>query len=76
MQVVADCAAEHGTASLNNRLMQGPDLANSLVGVLMRVRENSIALMADVEAMFYPVYVTPEDSNYLRYLWWPEGDVN
>ena len=75
-RVVFDCAAKHGTASLNNRLMQGPDLANSLVGVLMRFRENSIALMADVQAMFYQVYVTPEDSDYLRYLWWPEGDIH
>ncbi|XP_068673177.1 uncharacterized protein [Montipora foliosa] len=74
--VVFDCAATHGTASLNNRLMQGPDLANSLVGVLMRFRENSIALMADVQAIFYQVYVTPEDGDYLRYLWWPEGDIH
>ena len=42
----------------------------------MRLRENGIALMADVTAMFYQVYVTPEDSDYLRYLWWPEGDMN
>ncbi|XP_044178232.1 uncharacterized protein LOC122960228 [Acropora millepora] len=26
--------------------------------------------------MFYQVYVTPEDSDYLRYLWWPEGDIH
>ena len=76
MRVVFDCATKLGTASLNNRLMQGSDLSNLLVGVLMRFRENGIALMTDVEAMFYRVYVTPEDSDYLHYLWWPEGDTN
>ena len=75
-RVVFDCAAKHGTASLNNSLMQGPDLTNSLVGVLTRFRENSIAVMGDVEAMFYQVHVTSEDSDYLRYLWWPGGELN
>ena len=75
-QVVFDCTAKHGTAPLNNRLMQGPDLTNSLVGVLMRFRENGIALMADIEAMFYQACVSPEDSDYLHYLWWPEGDIS
>ena len=76
-RIVFDCGASHGTASLNNRSMQEPDPTNSLVGVLMRLRENGIAkLMADVTAMFYQVYVTSEDSDYLRYLWWPEGDMN
>ena len=57
MQVVFHCTAKHGTSSLNNRLMQGPDLTNLLVGILMRFRENGIALMAYVEAIFYQVYV-------------------
>ena len=42
----------------------------------MRLREIGIALMADETAMFYQVYVTPKDSDYLRYIWWPEEDIN
>ena len=68
-QVVFYCAAKHGTASLNNRLMQGPDLANSLVGVLMRFRENSIALMADVHPMFYQVCVKKHAKKHARRTW-------
>ncbi|XP_072043021.1 uncharacterized protein [Amphiura filiformis] len=31
--------------------------------------------MADVEQMFYQVRVPQDDSDMLRYLWWPNGDT-
>lgn len=31
--------------------------------------------MTDVKAMFYQVRVTEEDKDFLRFLWWPNGDV-
>lgn len=31
--------------------------------------------MADIESMFYQVGLTAEDSNTLRFLWWPEGHI-
>ena len=36
--IVFDCAAEHRGTSLNNRVLQGPDLTNKLIGVLLRFR--------------------------------------
>ncbi|KAM4561412.1 uncharacterized protein V3H82_015431 [Fundulus diaphanus] len=74
LRVVFDCAASFGGTSLNQHLLQGPDLTSSLVGVLTRFRQESIAVMADVEAMFYQVAVQEEDTNLLRFLWWPEGN--
>jgi len=35
--------------------MQGPHLNNCLDGVLLRFRKESIALVTDVEAMFYQI---------------------
>ncbi len=32
--------------------------------------------MADVEAMFHQVWVPEEQWNYLRFLWWPEGNLD
>ena len=76
VRVVFDCAAKHHGTSLNDQLFQGPDLTNNLVGVLTRFRQEPIALMADVESMFHQVRVSPDDCDALRFLWWPNNDLN
>ena len=75
VRVVFDCAAKYRNTSLNQRLLQGPDLVSSLIGVLMRFRIDSIAFMADVEAMFHQVRVKESDKKFLRFLWWPGGNL-
>ena len=75
LRIVFDCAAKFNGNSINDRLMKGPDLMNSLVGVLMRFRKEAVALVADIEAMFHQVSVAPQDRDAFRFLWWPEGDV-
>ena len=32
--------------------------------------------MADIKSMFYQVKVPEEDTDLLRFLWWPEGDLS
>ncbi|XP_045104393.1 uncharacterized protein LOC123499927 [Portunus trituberculatus] len=70
MRIVFDCAATYKTLSLNSQVMQGPDLNNNLMGVLLRFRQERVAIMADIEAMFHQVLVTPEHRDALRFLWW------
>lgn len=76
LRVVFDCASTFKGTSLNNVLLQGPDLTNSLIGVLLRFRQEPVAIMADVESMFHQVRVNEEDRNFLRFLWWPEGETD
>ena len=76
VRVVFDCSAKYRGTSLNDQLLQGPDLTNTLVGVLTRFREESVALMSEVEAMFHQVKVRPNDRSALRFLWWPDGDLS
>ena len=76
VRIVFDCAATFGNVSLNKKLLQGPDMTNRLVGVLTRFREDRVAFMADIEAMFCQVRVSPEHRNLLRFLWWKDGDLN
>ena len=75
-RVVFDCAAKYANTSLNDLLLQEPDFNNSLVGVLLRFRQERIALMSDVESMFHQVQVSPDLCDSLRFLWWPENNMN
>lgn len=57
LRVVFDCGATYKGTSLNCQLLQGPDLTNSVVGVLLRFRQEPIAIMADIQAMYHQVHV-------------------
>lgn len=76
LRVVFDCAASFQNKSLNTELLQGPDLTNTLIGVFTRFRHEHIALMSDIEAMYHQVRVPPEDQDLLRFLWWPNGNLD
>ena len=69
VQRVCEAAAKFQGASLNNHLLSGPDLLNNLVGIFMRFREEKIALLGDIEAMFNQVAVLEADQVDLRFLW-------
>lgn len=67
LRVVFDCTSSYKGTSLNNELLQGPDLTNSLIGVLLRFRQEQVAIMADIEGMFHQVRVHEKDTNLLRF---------
>lgn len=55
--------------SLNDQLLQGPDLINNLLGVLIRLRKNMIGVVADVQQMFHLFLVQENQRDFLRFLW-------
>ena len=69
VRLVNDAAAQYHGTSLNKSLITGPDLLNSLIGVLLRFRVGPVAISADVEEMFLRIRTTEEDSDSLRFLW-------
>lgn len=73
--VIFDCSARFQDTSLNDHLLTGPELTNNLVGVLCRFRRGPVAIMCDIERMFHQFYVKTEDQDYLRFLWWEEGNL-
>ncbi|XP_077954078.1 uncharacterized protein LOC144391329 [Gasterosteus aculeatus] len=75
LRVVFDCSAKFRGVSLNDTLLTGPDLINSLLGVLCRFRKEAVAIICDIEKMFHQFYVSPELRNYLRFLWWEDGNL-
>jgi hypothetical protein len=76
IRIVFDASAEYTGFSLNKQLLQGPDMINSLIGVLCRFRKEFIAFTCDIEQMFYQFRVSAMHRDYLRFLWWEEGDLN
>ena len=75
LRVVFDCSAEFQGHSLNRHLLQGPDLTNTLIGVLCRFRQEPVAFACDIEGMFHQVHVNEEHRDLLRFLWWDQGDT-
>ncbi|PFX14657.1 hypothetical protein AWC38_SpisGene21175, partial [Stylophora pistillata] len=77
IRVVFDSSAEYKGVSLNKLLLPGPDLMNSLVGVLMRFqRKENTAIMCDIEQMFHSFHVTPKHRDFLRFLWFEDNDIS
>ena len=73
LRVVYDCSSAFRGHSLNKNLLQGPDLNNSLAGLLCRFRKERIAVTCDVRKMFHQFRVQEADREYLRFLWYRGG---
>lgn len=68
-RVVFNCSFRYKGLNLNESLLPGPALSPSLVGILLRFREHSIAISGDIKGMFHQVCLLPEDRSLLRFLW-------
>lgn len=75
IRIVFDCSAKWEGQSLNQHLLQGPDLINNLTGILCRFRQEEIAISCDIEGMFHQVGVNKEDRDLLRFFWWENGNL-
>ena len=77
IRVVFYCSAKFNGVSLNNMQYKGPDLTNSLVGVLTRFRQDKIGkeIEADIESRFHHVRVPDHDSSFLRFLWRQDANL-
>ena len=74
VRMVFDSSAQFNGVSLNDVLLSGPDLTNSLLGVLMRFRNEHIGIMADIQQMFHCFRVKEYHRNYLRFFWYEDND--
>ncbi|XP_056014959.1 uncharacterized protein LOC130052854 [Ostrea edulis] len=74
VRVVFDSSAKYHGYSLNDVLLKGPPLYNSLLGILLRFRKEAVAVTADVEQMFHNFLVTTEHRYFLRFLWHEDND--
>nr|XP_054596974.1 uncharacterized protein LOC129163443 [Nothobranchius furzeri] len=69
IRVVFDSNARFEGMSLNDVLLSGPNLNNSLLGVLLRFRKHQVAITADIQQMFYCFLVREDCRDVLRFVW-------
>ncbi len=68
-RIVFNCSFQYRGQNLNELLLPGPALGPSLLAVLLRFREHSVAVSSDIKGMFHQVRLLPEDKSLLRFLW-------
>ena len=68
-RIVFNSSASFKGHSLNQYWAKGPDLMNNLLGVLLRFREEPVAIMGDISKMYHSVKISAPDQNTHRFLW-------
>jgi hypothetical protein len=74
IRVVFDSSAEFECVPLNKELLSGLDMANNLLGILIRFRRYHVAAACDIEQMFHSFYVNTEHRYLLRFSWFEDND--
>ncbi|KAF0023340.1 hypothetical protein F2P81_023970 [Scophthalmus maximus] len=76
IRVVFDSSAQFEGVSFNDVLLKGPDLNNTLLGVLLRFRKEPVAITADIEHVFYCFAVREDHRDFLRFLWYEDNNLS
>ena len=74
LRIVFDCSLKYKGVSLNDKLRKGPDLTNTLLGVLLRFRLEKVAVSGDICKMFYMIKLPKYDTNFVRFLWFKDDN--
>ena len=68
-RIVFDSSAKFMNQCLNDYWAKGAKLVNNLVGILLRFRENKIAISGDIKKMYHAVKISLLDQHTHRFLW-------
>ncbi|XP_015189791.1 PREDICTED: uncharacterized protein LOC107073615 [Polistes dominula] len=76
VRVVFDVSAKNDKRlSLNDTLLVGPKIQDTLVEHLLRFWMYQYVLTADIEKMYQHIWIHPDDRQYQRIFWWHNEQI-
>ena len=69
VRIVFNSSANYMGHTLNDYWAKGPDLLNNLLTVLVRFREDEVAMMGDIKKMYHSVKIGMVEQHTHRFLW-------
>ena len=72
---VFDFSAKCKGISVNTECLQGPNMLNNLLHVLLRFRQYPLAISADIQSMYLQVRASHSDRNALRLLYYRDDKL-
>ncbi|XP_055585057.1 uncharacterized protein LOC129737915 [Uranotaenia lowii] len=76
-RVVFDGSSRTSTGiAINDCLMVGPTIQDTLVTIVIRFRFNEVALVADITKMFRQIWIHQSDRHLQQIYWKDENDIN
>lgn len=69
LRIVFNSSSKFEGHILNDYWMKGADLLNNLLGVILRFRENKIAIQGDISKMYHSIQIPELEQHVHRFLW-------
>jgi hypothetical protein len=69
LRIVYNSSSSYQGHRLNDYWLKGPDLLNNLFGVILRFRENPVAIHGDISKMYHRVLIPQVDQHVHRFVW-------
>ena len=70
-----DARASVDGVCLDDQLLGGPNLINSLHNVLLSIRTAKVFFMTDILAFFHHIRIDPKDANVFYYYWFKDPEI-
>ena len=75
VRIVFKSSASYNGHTLNDHWFKGPDLLNNLFWIVIRFRDNPVAICGDIAKMYHMITIPERDQHVHRLLWHSYGGI-